>query len=92
MKELNKNGPRPKNGNRNNKENPNEGKLAVKNLGKKSEATDESITNRIQEIEERISGVEGNIENINMLKKMQSAYMGTGRKFLNRALIACDVR
>ena len=42
-------------------------------LGKKSEATDESITNRIQDIEEGISGVEGTIEDINMSKKMQSA-------------------
>ena len=40
---------------------------------KKSEATDESITNRIQEIEEEISGVQGTIEDINMSKKMQSA-------------------
>ena len=69
MKELNKNGPRPKNGNRNNKENPNEDNPGEK----KSEATDESITNRIQEIEEEISGVQGTIEDINMSKKMQSA-------------------
>jgi hypothetical protein len=32
--------------------------LEMKNLGKKSEITDVSITNRIQEIEERITGVQ----------------------------------
>jgi methyl-accepting chemotaxis protein len=37
----------------------------IENLGKKSGAIDASITNRIQEIEERISGAEGAIENTN---------------------------
>jgi uncharacterized coiled-coil protein SlyX len=38
--------------------------LEIENLGKKSEAINASITNRIQEIEERISGAEDTIENI----------------------------
>jgi hypothetical protein len=38
--------------------------LEIENLGKKSGAIDGSITNRIQEIEERISGAEYSIENI----------------------------
>jgi predicted nucleic acid-binding Zn-ribbon protein len=38
--------------------------LEIENLGKKSGAIDASITNRIQEIEERISGAEDSIENI----------------------------
>ena len=36
--------------------------LEIENLGKKSGAIDASITNRIQEIEERISGAEDTIE------------------------------
>jgi hypothetical protein len=48
-------------------------------LGKRSEATDASITNRIQEIGERISGAEDTIENLdttvreNAKCKMQKA-------------------
>jgi predicted nucleic acid-binding Zn-ribbon protein len=38
--------------------------LEIENLGKMSEAIDASITNRIQEIKERISGAEDTIENI----------------------------
>jgi hypothetical protein len=38
--------------------------LEIENLGKQSEAIDTRITNRIQEIEERISGAEETIENI----------------------------
>jgi hypothetical protein len=38
--------------------------LKLENLGKRSGVIDASITNRIQEIEERISGVENTIENI----------------------------
>jgi DNA-binding FrmR family transcriptional regulator len=38
--------------------------LEIENLRKKSGAIDTSITNRIQEIEERISGAEYTIENI----------------------------
>ena len=43
--------------------------LEIENLGKKSGIIDESITNRIQEIEERISGAEDSIENINTTVK-----------------------
>jgi chromosome segregation ATPase len=38
--------------------------LELETLGKRSEVIDASITNRIQEIEERISGAEDTIENI----------------------------
>ena len=38
--------------------------LEIENLGKMSEAIDASITNRIQEIKERISDAEDTIENI----------------------------
>jgi predicted nucleic acid-binding Zn-ribbon protein len=45
--------------------------LEIENLGKKSGAIDASITNRIQEIEERISGAEDTIESIDTtIKKM----------------------
>jgi hypothetical protein len=37
--------------------------LELENLGKRSGVTDASITKRIQEIEERISGAEDTIEN-----------------------------
>jgi hypothetical protein len=37
--------------------------LEMENLGKKSGVIDESITNRIQEIEERISVAEDTIQN-----------------------------
>jgi chromosome segregation ATPase len=43
--------------------------LEIENLGKKSGAIDASITNRIQEIEERISGAEDTIENIDTTMK-----------------------
>jgi hypothetical protein len=36
--------------------------LEMENVGKRTGATDASITNRIQEMEERISGVEDTIE------------------------------
>jgi prefoldin subunit 5 len=38
--------------------------LEIENLGKRSRVIDVSITNRIQKIEERISGAEDTIENI----------------------------
>ena len=38
--------------------------LELENLGKRSGVIDASIINRIQEIEERISGAEDTIENI----------------------------
>ena len=40
-----------------------------KNLGRKSGVTDANITNRIQEIEDRISGTEDTIENIDTAVK-----------------------
>jgi predicted nucleic acid-binding Zn-ribbon protein len=43
--------------------------LEIENLGKKSGAIDASITNRIQEIEERISGAGDTIENIDTTSK-----------------------
>ena len=36
----------------------------MENLGKRSGITDVSITNKLQEIEERISGVEDKVEEI----------------------------
>jgi hypothetical protein len=45
-----------------------EATLEMDHLGRRSEATDTSITNRIQEIEKRISGIEDTIENINSKK------------------------
>jgi hypothetical protein len=41
-----------------------EANLEMENLGNRSEITDVSTTNRIQEIKERISGVEDIIEEI----------------------------
>ena len=38
--------------------------LEIENLGKKSGTIDVSISNRIQEMEERMSGAEDSIENI----------------------------
>ena len=43
--------------------------LEVENLGKRSGVRDASITNIIQEIEERILGAEDTIENINATVK-----------------------
>jgi uncharacterized coiled-coil protein SlyX len=48
--------------------------LEMENLGKKSEITDVSITNRIQEMEERISGVEDTVEEINTTVKENSKH------------------
>ena len=41
-----------------------EANLEIENLGKRSGITEVSTTNRIQKIEERISGAEDTIENI----------------------------
>jgi hypothetical protein len=41
----------------------------MKNLGKRAGITDASITNRIEEIEERLSGVENTIEDIDTTVK-----------------------
>ena len=46
-----------------------EGRLAMENLGKWTETSETSITNRIHEIEERISDSEDTIEKINALTK-----------------------
>ena len=43
--------------------------LEIENLGKRSGVIDTSITNRTQEIEERISGAEDTIENIDTTVK-----------------------
>jgi DNA repair exonuclease SbcCD ATPase subunit len=43
--------------------------LEIENLGKRSGAIDASITNRIQEMEDRISGAEDTIENIDTIKE-----------------------
>ena len=46
----------------------------IENLGKKLGVIDANITNRIQEIEERISGAEDTIESIDStVKEMQNA-------------------
>ena len=48
--------------------------LEIEILGKKSGTIDVSISNRIQEMEERISGAEDSIENMTQQsKKMQNA-------------------
>ena len=41
-----------------------EAMLEIENLGKKSRTIDASISHRIQDMEERISGAENSIENI----------------------------
>jgi hypothetical protein len=46
-----------------------ENTLEVENLGKRSGIIDATITNRIKEIEERISGAEDIIENIDTTVK-----------------------
>jgi uncharacterized coiled-coil protein SlyX len=46
-----------------------ETKMEIENLGKRSGVIDASITNRIHEIEERISGAEDTIENIDTTVK-----------------------
>ena len=46
-----------------------EATMEMENLGKRSGATDASITNRILEIEERMSGVEDTIKDIDTLVK-----------------------
>jgi methyl-accepting chemotaxis protein len=51
--------------------------LEVKNLGERSGITDVNITNRIQEIEERISGVEDTIEKIDTNVKENSKHKKT---------------
>jgi predicted nucleic acid-binding Zn-ribbon protein len=43
--------------------------LELENLGKRSGVIDTSVTSRIQDVEERISGTEDNIENIDTTVK-----------------------
>ena len=54
------------------KKTQNKGRLDMENLGKRTETTESSITNRIQEMEERISESEETIEKINALIKENS--------------------
>ena len=49
-----------------------EGRLARENLGKRTETSETSITNRIQETEQRISDSEDTIEKLNTLTKENS--------------------
>ena len=75
------NNPRPENGNNSNKENTNGGNpVDEKNLRKIIGTTDASITNRIQEMEERISHVEDTIEEMGTLIKENAKY----KKFLTQ--------
>jgi chromosome segregation ATPase len=48
--------------------------LELENLGKKSGTIDASISNRIQEMEERISGAEGSIENMDTTIKENAKF------------------
>jgi uncharacterized coiled-coil protein SlyX len=48
--------------------------LEIGNLGKRSGVIDASIANRIQEIEERISGAEDTIENIDTTVKENAKF------------------
>ena len=75
------NNPRPENGNNSNKENTNGGNpVDEKNLRKIIGTTDASITNRIQEMEERIPGTEDTIEEIDISVK-ENAKSKKFRKF-----------
>ena len=69
MKELNKTIKDLKMGVETIKKSQRETTLEIENLGKRSGVIDASITNRIQEIEERISGAEDTIENIDTTVK-----------------------
>ena len=51
-----------------------EGILDMENLDKQMDTTEASITNRIQEMEDRISGVEDTIEEIDSLVKENVKY------------------
>ena len=48
----------------------------MENLGKQMGSTVRSVTNRIQEIEERISGAEDSIEEIESLDKENTKHYG----------------
>jgi phage shock protein A len=49
-----------------------EATLEIENLGRRSGTTDASINNKLQEIEERISGIEDNFEDIDTTIKENS--------------------
>ena len=66
---IEQNHPGSKNGSRNIKEITKGDNSEDRNLKKKSGDIDSSITNRIQEIEERISGAEDTIEKIDTTVK-----------------------
>jgi hypothetical protein len=51
------------------KKSQSETNLEIENLGKRPEVIDAKITNRIQEIDKRISGAEDTIENIDTTVK-----------------------
>jgi predicted nucleic acid-binding Zn-ribbon protein len=57
-----------------------EAKLEIETLGKKSRTIDTSISNRIQEMEERISGAEDSIENIGTTIKIKSKKMQNAKR------------
>jgi len=48
--------------------------LEIENLGKRSGVRDTSITNRIQEVEDRLSGAEDTIENSGITVKEIAKY------------------
>ena len=57
--------------------------LEIENLGKRSGITDASITNRMQQIDKRLSGEEDTIENIVKIveeKNAKSSDLKTSRK------------
>ena len=58
---IEQNHTRPTKGSRHNKENSSETTLEIETLGKKSGTIDAGISNRIQEMEEKISGTEDSI-------------------------------
>ena len=62
---MEQNHSRSKNGSRNNKKNQRETMLEIETLGKELGTIDASISNRIQEMEERISDTEDSIGNMN---------------------------
>jgi cell division protein FtsL len=51
-----------------------EATIEMENLGKRSRITDVSIPNRIQEIEERISGVENTLVDVDTTVKENSKH------------------
>ena len=64
-----------------------EATLEIETLGKKSGTIDASISNRIQEMEERISGAEDSIENIGTTIKKQN---GKCKKILTQNILEIE--